>query len=114
MSNPVLPFNAVPIFHFDGTPQDDSGRRVVVNSLGGSSWPSDRWQRALENVGGVVVWGPCKLWYVAQAKVEGHKIKFGYKPPLKPKKFATAPYWSVLLDGYNFEMQFVEKELTLL
>ena len=105
-----LPFNATPIFYLDGTIIDDSGRRVLVNSIGGPSWPDNKWKRALENVEGSIVWGPCKLYFIAQSPVEGMKSK-GYKPILKPKKFITDPYWGVLLDGYNLQIQFIKQEL---
>ncbi len=114
MTNPKIPFNAIPVMHLDGTIKDDTGRRVIVNSIGGPSWPTDRWKRALENVGGVVVWGPCQIWYIAKARVEGVKVKPGHKPPLKDKKFITQPSWCVRLDGYNMEITFIEKELTFI
>lgn len=113
MTNPKLPFNATPLTHLDGTIQDD-GRRVLVTTIGGPSWPDDRHKRALENVPGVVVWGPCKLWYIAQAKVEAQRSKPGYKPHLKPKKFITEPYWCVLLDGYKLEVTLCEREITFI
>lgn len=127
----TLPFNAIPVADADGNVLDHTGRRVLVNSVGGPSWPDNRtgkkviqnwdhnakypndpWKRALENVQGSVVWGPAKLRYNAKTKV-GEDKKTG-KPILKEKTFVTNPYWNVLLDGYNLEICFVERELTFL
>jgi hypothetical protein len=111
MAKTELPFNATPLFHLDGTIIDDRKRKVIVNSVGGKSWPDDTHKKALENVKGVVVWGPCKLWYMAQAVMEGQKVKPGYKPFLKPKKFITESYWLVRLEKFNLEILFTKKEL---
>jgi len=130
-----LPENVIP----ESATRDDSGRRVIVNSVGGPSWPDNRtgkkvienWngdtigqyaktdkkKRALENVQGTVVWGPYKLYYMAHCKAtdkNGNYIKKGGKYVLtrNKQKFITEPYWNVLLDGYNREVLFCEKELT--
>jgi hypothetical protein len=107
-----LPFNATPSFYLDGTMMDDAGRRVVVNSVGGPSWPDNKWKRALENIEGTIVWGPCKLWFMAQSQVETTRPKPGYKPLLRPKKFITDSYWCVFLDGYELQIHCIEQELT--
>ncbi len=56
MTNKQVPLNAKSITDDEENPIDDSGRRVVVNSIGGPSWPDDVWKRALDNVGGTVVY----------------------------------------------------------
>lgn len=67
-----------------------------------------RTKRALENVGGVVVWGPAILHYEAKKKVG---VKKG-QPILKKAEFETCPLWGVLLDGYGLVISFAESELT--
>ncbi len=111
MIKEVLPTNAIQLLDSDGEPRDDTGRHVIVNSIGGPSWPNDVWKRALEKVGGTVVWGPCKLWYVMPAKVKGQKLRPDQRPVLKPQKFETQPTWMVRL-GNGLEIGFVEQELT--
>lgn len=134
--------------------RDDTGRRVVINSIGGPSWPdnrsgkevianydrivakhtkTDKWARALgdlpinkvvktvipnqDSVWGTVVWGPYKLFYHANAKKKdknGEYIERKGQFVMEKQKFITEPYWNVLLDGYNREMMFIEKELTFI
>lgn len=116
--------------------RDDTGRLVIVNSVGGPSWPdnrsgrevldhydsvvakhtkTDQRKRALENVKGTIIWRPYKLQYVANGKTkgkDGNYLKRKEQFVLTKQKFITEPYWNVLLDGYNREILFCEKELT--
>lgn len=133
MKNLETPHDSLPVLTSKGKPRDDTGKRVVVNSMGGPAWPDNRtgrdviknydkmirkWtkedneknrKRALEDVGGVVVWGPRKLQYKAMKEVgKNHRGQ----PILHKTKFITAPYWGVLLDGYNLVISFVEEEIT--
>lgn len=90
----IIPFNAVP------TGKDDSGKRVIVNSVGG----------ALQGVKGTVLYGPHVYQYVAMAKKNPNdKAK---NPKMVKKEFETCPLWNVLLDGYNLEIRFARNELT--
>jgi hypothetical protein len=86
-----LPHNIID----DESGRDDTGRKVIVNSVGG----------ALHNAPGKVLWGPYKMWYMAQSKVKGKNEKY---EKMVPKKFVTDPYWSVLLEGYDLEIYFCE------
>ncbi len=100
-----IPFNATPIYDDEDNLLDDSGKRVIVNSIGGKSWPDDVWKRALENVGGVILYGPHRYWYMAQSPNKNGK--------LVPTKFETQPSWCVLLDGYDLEITFIAQELKI-
>lgn len=97
-----IPFNAVPIYENEDK-LDDSDKRVIINSIGGKSYPDDVWQRALENMGGTVMYGPHKYWYMAQSPNKNGK--------LVPTKFETQPSWYIKLDC-GLEMTFVEQEIT--
>lgn len=89
-----IPFNAVAMT------QDDSGKCVIVNSVGG----------ALYNVKGTVLYGPHVYVYEAMTKkIQSDKSK---NPKMVKKKFETCPLWNVLLDGYNLEIRFSREELT--
>lgn len=88
-----IPFNAVPMT------QDDSGERVIINSVGG----------ALQNVKGTVLYGPHVYKYEAMAKKD--------KTPdakIVKKKFETCPLWNVLLDGYNLQIRFSKEEIVFM
>jgi len=118
-----IPFNAIPV----SPPKDDTGKRVLINSVGGPSWPNkrsganlldnysseqaarwskkDKFVRALENIEGTVLWGPCHIWFMAKTP-KGERMM--------DQKFISEPYWSVMLDGYNLETQFIEREITFI
>src|ERR1700744_5512692 len=110
------PFNAMPLIDSNGVEKNDEGKRVVVNSIGGKSfedtypYSEDKWGQSVRNTNGVIVWGPCSLWFKAKAK-KGKADKNG-KIKLEDRKFVTEPYWGVLLDDYNLVISFCEKELT--
>jgi hypothetical protein len=89
-----IPFNAVPMT------QDDSGKRVVVNSVGGALW----------NAKGTVLYGPHIYKYEAITK-KNPKDKAPNAKMVK-KILETCPLWNVLLDGYNLQIRFAESELT--
>ena len=89
-----IPFNAVP------AGKDDSGRRVIINSVGG----------ALQNVKGTVLYGPHIYEYEALTKKNPKEKK--KSPKMVKKWFETCPLWNVLLDGYNLEIRFSKEELT--
>lgn len=95
----TIPFNTIPVYGEDGKPLDDTGKRVVVNSIGG----------ALKNVKGVVVYGPHVYWYKAMCKKKAKNPK-GYI--LVPANFKTQPSWCVKLNGYLLDITFVASELT--
>lgn len=91
-----IPFNAVPMT------QDDSGKRVLVNSVGG----------ALQNVKGTVLYGPHIYKYSAMTKKNPNdKSK---NPKMVKREFETCPLWNVLLDSYNLEIRFAESEISLI
>ena len=96
----------IPSTAFSLGKQDDKGKQVIVNSVGG----------ALRNVKGVVTYGPYKFTYIAKAKAknkDGKLIKeMNGKFKLVDMKFTTEPYWEVLLEGYNRELSFARDELT--
>ncbi len=89
-----IPFNAVAMN------KDDSGKRVLVNSVGG----------ALRNVEGTVLYGPHIYNYEAHT-LKNPKDK---KSKMIKRTFETCPLWNVLLDGYNLQIRFAENELTFL
>ena len=91
-----IPFNAVAMT------QDDSGKRVIINSVGG----------ALRNVKGTVLYGPHIYKYVAMTK-KNPKDK-SKNPKMIKKEFETCPLWNVLLDGYNLEIRFARQEIKFL
>lgn len=109
-----LPFNVILIYDSYSNVIDYSGKRVIVNSIGGSSWPDNKWVRGIENLYGTIVWGPVKLYYNAQAKIKGARVKPGKKAPLKLQRFETDPYFSVKLDKLNRELRFISQELTFI
>ena len=137
MKNLETPHNALLLYDSEGNLRNDKGRRVVVNSVGGPSWPDNRtgkeviknydkmikrwtkedneknWKREIENMGGVVVWGPCDLEWYAMAKT-GKFDKQNKKPILKKKKFISGPYWGVLLDtaAGDHVLEICEAEIT--
>lgn len=96
----IIPHNAIPVYR-EGVQLDDSGKNVIVNSVGG----------ALHDTKGVVVYGPYQFKYKAMAKSQ-KKTKKGDQEKLAMKEFITDPYWCVLLEGYELQIHFVEKELT--
>lgn len=79
--------------------QDDSGKRVLVNSVGG----------ALHNVKGTVLYGPHIYKYEAMTKKS--KSDKNNNPKMVKKMFETCPLWNVLLDGYNLEIRFSREEI---
>lgn len=89
MTIPALPSTAVPV---EG--QDDKGKRVVINSLGG----------ALRGVSGTVTSGPYTFTYKYNREDKGVKRK----GPI----ITSSSYWQVLVDGYNLHLSFVKEELT--
>lgn len=89
-----IPFNAVAMN------KDDSGKRVLVNSVGG----------ALKDVKGVVLYGPHIYNYEAHTR-KNPKDKTS---KMIKRTFETCPLWNVLLDGYNLQIRFAENELTFL
>jgi hypothetical protein len=94
-----IPFNTIPVFGEDGKELDDTGKRVIVNSVGG----------ALRNVKGVVLYGPHIYWFKANCKKKAKNPK-GYI--LVPEIFKTQPSWRIRLDGYLLDIAFVASELT--
>lgn len=96
----LKPHNAIPVFDNNENELNDSGKKVIVNSVGG----------ALVNVNGKVIYGPCRFWYIANKKV-GMKNN---KPFYKKRKFITGVLWCVRLKGYNLNLHFAESELTFL
>jgi hypothetical protein len=98
---PQIPFNTIPVFIEGDKPADDTGRRVVINSIGG----------ALRNVKGTVSFGPHIYWYNSMTRVKA-KNERGYT--LRPAQFKTQPSWCVMLDGFMKELTFVASELEFL
>jgi hypothetical protein len=88
-----IPFNAVAMT------QDDSGKRVIVNSIGG----------ALYNVKGTVLYGPHVYKY--EAMTIKNKSDNSNNPKMIKKMFETCPLWNVLLDGHNLEIRFSREEI---
>jgi hypothetical protein len=95
------PFNTIPVLGEDGKQLDDTGKRVVVNSIGG----------ALRNVKGTVVHGPDIYWYRINTRVKANNPR-GYS--LRPCDMKTEPYWCVLLDGFLLNIKFMASELKFL
>jgi len=96
-----IPFNAIPILD-QGKERDDSGKRVLINSVGG----------ALQNVRGMILYGPHVYNYNAMTKKNPNdKAK---NPKMIKKEFDTCKLWNVLLDGYNLEILFAEQEMKML
>ena len=91
MNIPTLPSTAVPV-----AGKDDSGKRVIINSVGG----------ALVNVAGTVISGPYTFSYRRNKEDKGVRRR----GPI----ITSDPYWQVLVDGYNLYLHFVEKELTFM
>ena len=91
-----IPFNAIP------TTQDDSGKRVIVNSVSG----------ALQNVKGTVLYGP--HIYHFQALTKKNKNDKNKNPKMVKRDFETCPLWCVLLDDYDLKIRFAEQELTFI
>lgn len=138
MNNLETPHNALPLYDSEGNLLDDSGKRVVINSVGGPSWPDNRsgkavinnyekmikqWtkednevrrKRSMENMGGTVVWGPCDIEFFAMAKSGKFKDKAKKQPLLKRTKFVSGPWWGVLLDtaSGNHVLSISREELT--
>ena len=95
------PFNTICVLGADGKQLDDTGKRVIVNSIGG----------ALKNIKGIVVYGPHVYWYKAMTKVKAKNPK-GYI--IEPAEFKTQPSWAILLNNHFKEITFVASELTFL
>lgn len=93
------PFNTIPVYGEDGKVLDDTGKRVIVNSIGG----------ALKNISGVVVYGPHIYWYRAMCKQKAKNPK-GFV--LVPSEFKTEPYWCISLFKHPRELNFISSELT--
>lgn len=75
--------------------QNDIGKRVIVNSVGG----------ALKNIPGVVIFGPYTFtiaWLLKDKKRKGRTRTLVNE---------TSSYWKVLLDGCNLELDFTASEL---
>ena len=86
--------------------RDDSGKAVVINSVGG----------ALSGSPGRVMYGPYTFSYTLQSSVDADGKKYKTKDKrdkkLRPTDFVTQPYWAVHVAGHDLCLSFVEKELT--
>jgi hypothetical protein len=97
-----LPHNIIK----DGAGRDDTGRKVLVTSYGMDV--DDKKKLVLYKTEGTILWGPYKMWYMAQSKVKSKNEKY---EKMVSKKFITDPYWSVHLKKYDTEIYCQSNEL---
>ena len=94
-----IPFNTIPVLGGDGKSLDDTGKRVIVDSIGGT----------LKNVKGTILYGPHIYWYRAACK---KKAKNSKGHTMVTAEFKTQPSWHVRIDGFLLDITFVAGELT--
>jgi hypothetical protein len=100
-TKPDLGNGTQPVYQDGGEIRCDSGRRVIIHSVGG----------ALRGASGTVEDGPYHLVYRAMSRKVGKKGKDG-KIKSTQTTIKTDPYWLVRIDDTGFYIHFAESEIT--